>query len=183
MKQRGFTLIELMIVVAIIGILATVVMPSYRNYVLESQREDTMTKLLQVVQLQERFYLNNGSYAAAMGNPGLGYTVNALGQWVIAYNEINTYGVRIGVCDDLTIYPDQVPVNPNECFLVIATPLGGTVGGSMLSLGEPMFLGLLATDSRGRKVWDFNKTVIRDWGGNDLLDDRCPECITARTTY
>jgi prepilin-type N-terminal cleavage/methylation domain-containing protein len=176
MKQRGFTLIELMIVVAIIGILVTVAMPSYRNYVLESQREDTMTKLLQVIQLQERFYLNNGRYAPAMGNPGLGYTVNVLGQWVITYNGINTYGVRIGVCDDLTIYPDQDPVNPNECFLVIATPISGVTD-------EDAFMGLLATDSRGRKVWDFNKTVIRDWDGNDLLNTRCPECITARTAY
>jgi prepilin-type N-terminal cleavage/methylation domain-containing protein len=175
MKQRGFTLIELMIVVAIIGILATVVMPSYRHYVLESQREDTMTKLLQVVQLQERFYLNNGRYAQAMGNPGLGYTVNA-GQWVITYNGIDTYGVRIGICDDLTIYPDQVPVNPNECFLVIATPISGVTD-------EDAFMGLLAADSRGRKVWDFNKAVIRDWDGNDLLNDRCPECLTARNTY
>ncbi len=172
MKQRGFTLIELMIVIAIIGIIAMVAMPAYRNYVLESQREDTMTKLLQVVQLQERFYLNNARYSATMAD--LNYNVNALGQWVITYNGIDTYGVRIGLCNNGVIYPDAPPTT--ECFIVIATPIS-------VAPIERAFIGLLATDSRGRKVWDFNKLVIRDWDGNDLPNARCPECIAARNTY
>ena len=62
MRQKGFTLIELMIVIAIIGILVSVVMPGYRNYVLESQRTDTQGKLLQMIELQERFYIDNFTY-------------------------------------------------------------------------------------------------------------------------
>lgn len=176
MKQRGFTLIELMIVVAIVGILAAVVMPGYRNYVLESQRQDTMGKLLQVAQLQERFYLNNVTYTLTMGNVagGLGFTVNGAGQWVINYNGVPTYGINIVTCADATIYPDAPTIA--QCFIAVATPISGDAD-------EDAFMGLLAVDSRGRQVWDFNKSVIRDWDGNDLPNAACPECIAARGDY
>ena len=173
MKQKGFTLIELMIVVAIIGILATVVMPSYRNYVLESQRQDTMGKLLQVAQLQERFYLNNATYTTTMGNVagGLGFTVNAAGQWVINYNGAATYGIDVQTCANAAIYPDAPTIA--QCFRAVATPISGDAE-------EDAFMGMIITDSRGRQVWDFNESVIRDWDGNDLPDADCPECVAAR---
>tara|TARA_B110001454_G_scaffold24576_1_gene24132 strand:+ start:11679 stop:12218 length:540 start_codon:yes stop_codon:yes gene_type:complete len=179
MKERGFTLIELMIVIAIIGILVSVVMPGYRHYILESQREDTKAKLLQVVQLQERFYLNTTTYTTNLGgafnlNTGLGFTIDALGQWVISYNGTPTYGIRIVPCADATIYPDAP--NTDQCFIAAAVPISGVAD-------EDSFMGFLATDSRGRQVWDFNKTVIRDWDGNDLPDASCPDCIANRVDY
>ena len=174
MKQRGFTLIELMIVIAILGILVSVVMPSYRHYILESQRTDAMGKLLQVVQLQERFYLNNVTYTLAMNNAGLGFTVNPLGQWELSYNGVATYGIELELCDNTTIYPD----NPSilQCFMAVAIPISG-------DRDENAFMGYLATDSRGRQIWDFDKSIIRDWDGNDLTNADCPECITARSKY
>lgn len=67
-KQRGFTLIELMIVVVIIGILAAIGYPSYRNYVLRSNRTEGYAALTDAATRQERFFSNNNSYTADMTN-------------------------------------------------------------------------------------------------------------------
>ena len=60
---QGFTLIELMIVVAIIGILAAIAYPSYQDQVMKSRRSDAQSLVLDVAARQERFYFDNGSYA------------------------------------------------------------------------------------------------------------------------
>ena len=58
----GFTLIELMIVVAIIAILASIALPSYTSYVARARRADARTQLLQVAQFMQRFYTANDTY-------------------------------------------------------------------------------------------------------------------------
>ena len=58
-KHQGFTLIELMIVVAVIGILASIAYPSYREYVAKSRRAEAKTVLLSAQQWMERFYTEN----------------------------------------------------------------------------------------------------------------------------
>lgn len=62
--QRGVTLIELMVVVLILGIIAGVAIPSYRGYMVRSQRTDATSALLRLATAQEKFYLQNNTYAA-----------------------------------------------------------------------------------------------------------------------
>ena len=65
--QAGFTLIEVMIVVAIIGILAAVAYPSYRDHLIRGSLADATNGLSSVRAQMERHYLDNRTYATANG--------------------------------------------------------------------------------------------------------------------
>jgi len=67
-RQRGVTLIELIVVVIIVGVLASVAIPSYRAYVIRSQRADAKDALLALATAQEKHYLQCNSYATAIDN-------------------------------------------------------------------------------------------------------------------
>lgn len=64
-KQSGFTLIELMIVVAIVGILAGIAWPSYQEHVRSTRRADAQGALMGLAQAMERHFTQNGTYAGA----------------------------------------------------------------------------------------------------------------------
>ena len=67
----GFTLIELMIVVAVIAILAAVALPAYFDTVRKSRRADAITALSQITQAQERWRANSPTYSSDLGSSGL----------------------------------------------------------------------------------------------------------------
>lgn len=74
--QSGFTLIELMIVVAIVGILSAIAYPSYVEYVKESRRSEARSNLLELAQFMERYHAANGRYVTVAGSntaPALPY--------------------------------------------------------------------------------------------------------------
>ncbi len=70
-KQKGFTLIELMIVVAIIGVLSAIAYPSYQSYMKKSARADAKVGLSKLADRQERFYLQNNTYTTAFDSTGM----------------------------------------------------------------------------------------------------------------
>lgn len=68
-KQHGFTLIELVITVAVVGILAAIALPSYQQYVIRSKRSAAQAQMMDIANREQQFLLANRSYAdkAALG--------------------------------------------------------------------------------------------------------------------
>lgn len=77
-KMRGVTLLELMIVVMIVGILAAIAYPNYRDAAARAKRNEAKAALLQIATNQERFYLNNNTYTNDMTQLGF----DASDNWV-----------------------------------------------------------------------------------------------------
>jgi len=75
----GFTLIELMVTVAIVAILSAIAYPAYTQYILKSRRTDAKNALLDLAARQERFYSLNNRYAtvpSALGYAGAAFPVD-----------------------------------------------------------------------------------------------------------
>lgn len=88
----GFTLVELMITVAIIGILASIAYPSYTDFMLRSNRAEAQRELMRLANLQEQVFVDTRSYAENMTGLGVSseeYTTES-GNYVIKVSDVTS---------------------------------------------------------------------------------------------
>ncbi len=107
-RQLGFTLIELMVVVSIIGIIATLVYPSYQNVIMQTRRTTAKSCLTEYAQYMERFYASNFAYDKYQS--GEAFTLPALA--CATEGGLNQY------------YSFSVADLTRSTFTISATPLG-----------------------------------------------------------
>jgi type IV pilus assembly protein PilE len=131
-RLRGFTLIELMIVVAIVGILALVAMPAYDRYVRKGQRAAAQQAMMNIASRQQQYLLDARQYTATLGSGGLGFSSDG---WACTTNCTNArYTISVEV--DNTASPPS--------FLITGAPKAGSA-----QEGD----GNLTLNHLGQKTW------------------------------
>ena len=68
-RQRAFTLVELLVVLVIIGILLSIVVPSYNEYMRKAARAQAKGLMLDMAQMEERYFTNNATYLVIAAPP------------------------------------------------------------------------------------------------------------------
>jgi type IV pilus assembly protein PilA len=77
-NDRGFTLVELMVVVAIIGILVAVAIPQYKRYQAKARQTEAKTSLGSIYTAEQSFAVEQGSFTACLGDIGVAATGSAI---------------------------------------------------------------------------------------------------------
>jgi len=127
---RGFTLIELMITVAIVAILASIAYPSYTAHVVKSHRAAAQQELLELAALQEKIFLNSNAYSDNVSEAYTGQSSGGLGK-TSGKTTDNRYTVSVAAAG-------------GQSFTLTATPVTGTS-----QAGD----GNLTIDSSGVRAW------------------------------
>lgn len=105
-KIRGFTLIELMIVVLIIAVLAMIAIPGYQKYVTRATRTKATRALTSLAGMEERYFYSNNKYTSALSDLGI------------------TAPYCVDNCTDSRYYTITIPSASTTSYLLQATPGG-----------------------------------------------------------
>ena len=136
--QKGFTLIELMIVVAIIGILAAIAIPAYQDYTIRAQVTEGLGLASAVKANVAEYYANNGVWPADL--PTLGVTTVPMGKYVSGIT-VSTGTIKI-------VYSKVAPQQANTNLDALELDLRPTISGAA------------AATSNGDVVWTCGKHTI-----------------------
>ncbi len=117
-KLSGFSLLELMIAVAIVGILGTIAVGAYTSQVTKSRRTDARTALVDMAGREEKLYSTTNAYGTTPNALGYG-TAGATFPLLVGSGY---YTVNVSVPD-----PAQASLLPNT-FIITATPVGAQAG-------------------------------------------------------
>ena len=128
---RGFTLIELMIVVAILGVLMAIALPSYRSYVIRGSLTDAATGLTSMRADMEAYYQNFRTYAAANGGSPPCVNGAKYGKFTIGCDApaANGYLLRATSTDNL-LKNFQFTVDQADRRQTVSAPAGWIGGGA-----------------------------------------------------
>ncbi len=148
--QSGFTLIELMITVAIIGILAAIAYPSYQNYTKQTRRSDAQIALTQAANQQERFFTECNWYAQTLHGSSRSCGATSANGVLYLFNATATPILSPEKHYVITLVTPTSACPITSCYVLQAAPSATSDGGTGYQANDGNF----RITSTGVKTWD-----------------------------
>lgn len=112
-RHRGFSLIELLVVVAIVAVISAIAYPSYTNFIVKSKRAVGTSTMLRVADRQQQFFMDNKQYALSL--TALGFATDPI--------VLNDEGAETSATDNRRTYSLAITNATATGYTLVATPL------------------------------------------------------------